>query len=156
MVRKLKNPKNRMFLLFYLENNNFKPLSGLFYPQIPVKSLIMKFIYSFLFRFGLDCLTPTATQKEIPRENLKTPTGSVLSLIFLSLIISGCGGNSDNSSKECNYYNKLKAGNAGNITAQGNQAISNLQEEVIACGFGNKSCRDMAIKNFGETHNCNQ
>ena len=83
----------------------------------------------------------------------------VLSLILFVLILSGCGGDdnsSGTSSKECGYYSKLKEGNAGNITAKGNQAISNLQDEVIACGFGNKSCRDTAIEKFRETHNCNQ
>ena len=58
-------------------------------------------------------------------------------------------------SAECNYYNELKKGTAGNVTAKGNQAISSLQKEVVVCGF-NKSCRDTAIKNFGEAHNCNQ
>ena len=76
----------------------------------------------------------------------------VFKLIFLSLIISGCG----ETSKECNYYNKLKKGKAGNITANENQAIKNLQNEIIACGFGNKSCRDTAIESFGKAHNCNQ
>ena len=82
----------------------------------------------------------------------------LFSLTFLSLTMSGCGGDGDSGdiSAECNYYNKLKAGKAGKITAKGNQAISNLQNEIIACGFGNKSCRDTAIKNFGEAHNCNQ
>lgn len=84
----------------------------------------------------------------------KIPTKSVLSLIMFILLISGCEGGNSDVSKECDYYNKLKAGNAENITAEGNQAISNLQDEVIACGFGNKSCVDMAIKNFGETHSC--
>ena len=63
MVRKLKNPKNRMFLLFYLENNNFKPLSSLFYPQIPVKSRFiiafefsgfLVFLFYILYRSGLN------------------------------------------------------------------------------------------------------
>ena len=74
----------------------------------------------------------------------------------MSLVVSGCESNSNNLSKECDYYSKLKKGNAGNITAEGNQAISNLQDEIIACGFGNKSCRDMVLNNFAQTYNCNQ
>ena len=71
--------------------------------------------------------------------------------MLLSLMVSGCGG----GSKECDYYNKLKKGKAGKITADGNEAISAVQDAIIACGFGNKACVDTAVKNFGETHNCN-
>ena len=106
----------------------------------------MKFIYNFI---------RWKRKKKFLIKSVKTPIESMLSLIMCILVISGCEGNSD-VSKECDYYNKLKAGNAENITAEGNQAISNLQNEVIACGLGNKSCVDIAIKNFGETHNCNQ
>lgn len=51
----------------------------------------------------------------------------LFSLVFLSLTISGCGGNgnSDDISAECSYYNKLKEGQAGNIAAKGNQANCN-------------------------------
>ena len=117
----------------------------------------MKFIYSFLFRFWLNCLIPVVMRRRKQKLSMGTKNaliGSVWSLVvLLNLIISGCGGN---SSKECDYYSKLKEGNARNITAKGNQAISSLQDEIIACGFGNKSCVDMAVKNFGGTHNCDK
>lgn len=109
----------------------------------------MKFISNFL-------IFSTVSKRKFLIRSVKTQIGSVLYLVMLSLVLSGCGGNGDDLSKECDYYNKLKAGNAANITAKGNQAISSLQDEVIACGIANKPCVDTAIKNFGETHSCNQ
>ena len=77
----------------------------------------------------------------------------IWSLIVLGLVISGCG---SKLSQECDYYKKLREGKAKNTIIKGNQSIKSLQGKIIACGFNNKSCRDMVLKEFRETHNCSQ